>query len=393
MPASALKQAHNLHDLRELARRRLPRGVFEFIDRGVEDEVALRENRAAFQRIKLAPHVLMDVSGRSAACTLFGQPCAMPVAIAPTGAAGLVWYQGELELARAAAKAGVPFTVATNAMTSMETIAEQAGGRLWFQLNMFPDRNIAHAMVQRAERLGFEALVLTADCSVVPNREYNARNGFALPFRIGPRATLDVLLHPRWLGDVLLRYVLGPGMPRFENYPPELRGRVTGFATGKSAGRCEDLSWDDLRQLRDLWPRKLVVKGVLRPEDALRAVELGADAIVVSNHGGRTIDSAPAPIEQLAVVARAVAGRATVLVDGGIRRGSDVIKARALGADAVLIGRPTLYGAAVAGHEGVLHVLTLLRTEIERELGLNGLRSLDAVTAELLAWRSESQIG
>ena len=384
MPASALKQAHNLHDLQALARARLPRGVFEFIDRGVEDEVALQENRLAFQRIKLAPHVLVDVSGRSAACTLFGQPCAMPVAIAPTGAAGLVWYQGELELARAAAAAGVPFTVATNAMTSMETIADQAGGRLWFQLNMFPDRRIAHAMVERAARLGFEALVLTADCSVVPNREYNARNGFALPFRIGPRATLDVLRHPRWLTSVLLRYLLGPGMPRFENYPPALRGRVTGFATGQSAGRCEDLSWDDLRRLRELWPRKLIVKGILRPEDAVRCVDLGADAIVVSNHGGRTVDSTPAPIERLPLVAQAVAGRATVLVDGGIRRGSDVLKARALGADAVLVGRPTLYGAAVAGAEGVAHVLALLRTEIERELGLNGLRHIDEVTADLL---------
>jgi isopentenyl diphosphate isomerase/L-lactate dehydrogenase-like FMN-dependent dehydrogenase len=378
-------QAHNLHDLRELARRRLPRGIFEYIDRGVEDEVALRENREAFARVKLRPFALRDVSGRSAASTLFGKPLAMPVAVAPTGSAGLVWYQGELELARAAAAAGVPFTLATAAMTSMETIAQQAPGRLWFQLNMFVDRAISHGMVARAGRLGFEALVLTADCSVTPNREYNARNGFALPFRVSPRSLADMALHPRWFTGVLLRYLLGSGLPRYENYPPELRTQVTGFSTAKAAGRCEDLSWDDVRELRRLWPRTLVIKGLLRPEDARRAVDLGADAVIVSNHGGRTVDSTEAPITALPRIVDAIGGRATVLMDSGVRRGSDVLKALALGAQAVLVGRPTLFGTALAGQQGAALALGLLRTEIEREMGLMGLRAIQEVTPELLA--------
>jgi len=376
--------AYNLHDLRTLARRRLPRGVFEYIDRGVEDEVALRENREAFARVKLYPQVLRDVRGRSAASTLFGAPLAMPVAVAPTGSAGLVWYQGELELARAAAAADVPFTLATAAMTSMEALAEQVQGRLWFQLNMFVDRSISHAMVARAERLGFEALVLTADCSVTPNREYNERNGFGLPFRVSPRALADMALHPRWFGGVLLRYLLHGGLPRYENYPPELRTAVTRFSTAKGAGRCEDLSWDDVRELRRLWPRRLIIKGILRCADAVRAAELGADAVIVSNHGGRTVDSTEAPISALPRIADAVGGRLTLLMDSGVRRGSDVLKALALGAQAVLVGRPTLYGTALGGAAGASAALGLLRAEIEREMGLLGLRSIAQVGPDLL---------
>ena len=378
-------EAYNLHDFRELARRRLPKGVFEYIDRGAEDEIALRENRAAFERIRTLPRVLRDVTGRSAQASLLGRPSTMPVAVAPTGSAGLVWYQGELELARAAADTGIPFTLATNAMTSMETVAKEAGGRLWFQLNMFSDRSIAYALVDRAERNGFEALVLTADCSVVPNREYNARNGFTVPFRLSARSAVDMLVHPHWFASVMGRYLLGSGMPKFENYPAALRTRVTGFSTSKSASRCEDLTWDDLRVLREKWPRKLIVKGILRVDDALQAVSLGADAIVVSNHGGRTVDSTPAPIEVLPAIVQAVRGRATILLDGGVRRGSDVLKAMALGADGVLVGRPTLFGTALEGRAGACQVLALLRTEIERELGLSGCRRINEFGIDMLA--------
>jgi isopentenyl diphosphate isomerase/L-lactate dehydrogenase-like FMN-dependent dehydrogenase len=239
-------------------------------------------------------------------------------------------------------------------------------------------------MVARAERLGFEALVLTADCSVVPNREYNARNGFALPFRVTRRSLVDMSLHPRWMTGVLLRYVLGTGLPKYENYPPEMRTTVTRFSTAKGAGRCEDLSWDDVRRLRELWPRKLVIKGLLRPDDALRAVDLGADAIVVSNHGGRTVDSTQAPIDALPAIVEAVGGRTTLLLDGGVRRGSDVIKALALGAQAVLVGRPTLFGTAVGGQRGAALALGLLQAEMEREMGLLGLRSVADIGHDLL---------
>lgn len=369
--------AYNLHDVEGLARRRLPLGIFEYIAGGAEDGLAVVRNRDAFARVGLVPRILRDVTGRSAGSSLMGQPAAMPVAIAPTGSAGLVWFQGELALAKAAAGAGVPFTLATNAMTSMETIAREAGGRLWFQLNMFAHRPHAYDLLERAQRLGFEALVLTVDASVVPNREYNARNGFTVPFRFSWRSAFDMLQHPRWLLGVMGRYALASGMPRFENFPPELRDKVTGFSTARSASRCEDLSWADLQTLRQRWPGKLLVKGVLRPDDAARAVALGVDGVIVSNHGGRTVDSAPAPLEMLPAVAHAVAGRAQVLLDGGIRRGSDVIKALALGAHGVLLGRPTLYGTALAGEAGASQVLHLLQTEIERELGLLGYQSLD----------------
>jgi isopentenyl diphosphate isomerase/L-lactate dehydrogenase-like FMN-dependent dehydrogenase len=374
MIVSRVEDAQNIFDLRDTARQRLPKWLFEFVDRGTDDEVALHNNREAFERIKLRPRMLVDVSGRKLDTTIYGKEHKMPIGIAPTGSAGMMWYRGELELARAAADANIPFTLATNAMTSMETIAREAGGRLWFQLNMFVDRSIAHAMVKRAEANGFEALVLTADCSVVPNREYNARNGFTVPFRLSRRSAFDMLTHPRWFASVMGRYLLGDGMPKFENYPPELQGRVTGFSTNKSAARCEDLTWRDVEQLRALWPRKLVIKGILRAEDALQAVELGTDAVVVSNHGGRTVDSTLAPIDALPEIAQALRGKATVLMDSGVRRGSDVLKALALGADAVLIGRPTLYGAALGGRAGALQVLNLLKTEIEREMGLMGCR-------------------
>ncbi len=379
-----LKSVHNLHDLREQARRRLPRGVFEYIDRGAEDEVALRRNRLAFENIRVRPKVLRDVTGRSAAVDLLGKPSAMPVAVAPTGSAGLVWYQGELELARAAAAIGVPFTLATNAMTSMETIAAQAGGRLWFQLNMFADRRVSHAMVQRAAALGFEALVLTVDCSVVPNREYNARNGFTVPFSLSPRSTVDMLLHPRWLLSVMGRYYLGSGMPKFENHPPEMRTTITGFSSSRSASRCEDLSWDDVRSLRELWKGQLILKGILRADDAVQAADMGADAIVVSNHGARCVDSAMAPIDALPAIVAALNGRMRILLDGGIRRGSDVLKATALGADGVMLGRPTLFGTALGGSEGAAHALTILRTEIERELGLCGCKHVSEFGADML---------
>lgn len=380
-----LSSAHNLHDFRQLAKKRLPKGIFEYIDRGAEDEVALKENRAAFDRIKMRPKVLVDVTQRRAATTLFDNPIAMPAIIAPTGSAGLVWFQGELELAKAAAKANIPFTLATNAMTSIETIAREVTGRHWFQLNMFADRQISYDMVERAKNHGFEALVLTADASVVPNREYNARNGFALPFHLNARSAIDMMIHPQWLTRVLGAYATWTGLPKFENYPAALRTRITGFSTSKSAARCEDLTWNDVKILRELWPGKLIIKGILHEEDAKRAAALGADSIVVSNHGGRTVDSAIAPIDALPSIVQAVKGKVTILLDGGVRRGSDILKARALGAHAVMIGRPTLYGTAIAGQAGASRVLELLKTEVEREMGLTGFSSISEIDASLLA--------
>ena len=376
--------AYNIFDLREIARRRLPKGIFEFVDRGSEDEVALRNNRATFERIKLRPRTLVDVSGRSQRITLFGQEHKMPIAIAPTGTAGLMWHEGEIALARAAAAAGIPFTLATGSMTAMEKVAAQAGGRLWFQLYMWPDRGLSHQLVERARAAGFEALVVTVDGAVSGNREYNLRNGFTIPFSFTRRNVTDVLMHPDWLLGVLARYLLTTGMPRYENYPSELKHKITARPMGRSMLRNDSLNWEDLRILRQMWPHTLIVKGILHPQDAMLAADCGADAVVVSNHGGRNLDSSMAPIEALPEVVDAVGKRITVIVDSGFRRGSDVIKALALGAKAVLVGRSTLYGTAAGGEVGAARAIEIFREEIDRVLALLGCPSIAALNREYL---------
>lgn len=381
---TALARCYNIADLREAAKRRLPKGVFEFVDRGSEDEVGLRNNRMGFERIKLRPRSLVDVSGRSTQTTLFGKPMGMPLAIAPTGAAGLVWYEGELELAKAAAAAKVPFTLATGAMTSLEKIAKEAGGRLWMQLYLWNDRKLSYQLVERAERAGFEALILTVDTIVSPNREYNARNGFNLPFHPTPRAIIDMVSHPRWLTGVLTRYLTTTGMPRYENLPEKFRSKITADPSQKEITRQDTMTWDDVRKLRALWPRVLMVKGIMRADEAVRAVEYGADAVIVSNHGGRNLDSAMASIDALPEIVEAVGDRATVILDSGVRRGSDIAKALALGAKAVLVGRATLYGTAVAGEAGALHALTMLRGELDKVMAYTACNTVDELGPDIL---------
>ncbi|WP_028605899.1 alpha-hydroxy acid oxidase [Ottowia thiooxydans] len=362
----------NIADYREQARKLLPHGLFEFVDRGTEDEVALFNNRRAFEAIKLVPRTLVDVSQRSAATSLFGKPLKMPLAIAPTGAAGLMWHDGEIALAQAAATAGIPFTVATGSLTSMERVAREAGGSLWFQLYMWPDRKASYGLVARAEAAGYEALVVTVDTAVGSNREYNVRNGFTIPFRFSARNVLDVMSSPRWMLRVLARYALTTGLPQYENYPPEMRRSVVARPMGKAMKKTDALTWEDLRELRRVWPRTLIVKGILDPGDAARAIECGADGIVISNHGGRMLDSSIAPLDALPGIAKTVQKRVPLLLDGGIQRGSDIAKALALGADAVLVGRSTLYGLAVSGERGAGHVLALLHEELVRVMGLIG---------------------
>jgi isopentenyl diphosphate isomerase/L-lactate dehydrogenase-like FMN-dependent dehydrogenase len=355
--------------VRGAAARRLPRGLFEYVDRGTEQEIALSRDRPAYDRIALVPRVLVDVSERSTAQTILAREQAMPLAIAPTGSAGLVWHRGEVALARAAAAKGVPFVLATRSMASIETIAAEAGGTLWLQLYASADRAFSRGLLERAAAAGFEALVVTVDTPTTPRRDYNEVNGFSIPFRPTVRGISDMLRHPRWLYGVIGRSLREGGLPRLENMPG--RPRIT---EGAPASRMLDgkLTWDDLRALREAWPRAFVVKGILRPDDAVRAVDLGADAIVVSNHGGRNLDSAATPIEVLPAIVAAVGSRASVLVDGGIRRGSDIAKALALGAKAVLVGRATLYGTAVAGQAGAEHVLSILERELLYTMAMLG---------------------
>jgi isopentenyl diphosphate isomerase/L-lactate dehydrogenase-like FMN-dependent dehydrogenase len=379
-----LDKLYNIPDLRAKAKQVLPKGLFEFIDRATEDEVGLRNNRAAFERIKFRPHVLNDVSGRSTETTLFGKPMAMPYAIAPTGAAGLTWYHGELELAKAAAAMKIPFTLATGSNTSMEQVAKEAGGRLWFQLYVWHERELSYELIRRADRAGFEALIVTVDTIVPPNREYNARNGFNLPFHPTAGAVVDIMGHPGWLARVIGRYMLNGGLPRYENYPAQLQMRITANPAAQAKMRQDSLSWDDIKKFRALWPRVLMVKGIVRGDDAVRAVECGADAVIVSNHGARNMDSTVATIDAVAEVAAAVGDRATVLLDSGVRRGSDVAKALALGAHAVLAGRPTLYGCALGGAAGAGKALSIIKTEFDKTLAYLGCNNVSELNPDLL---------
>ena len=369
-------------DLRQAARCRLPKGLFEFMDRGNDDEVAMRDNVAVMQSIKLNPRVLSDVENRSQEIMLLGKKQRMPVIVAPTGSAGLAWYEGEIAIARAARAQGVPFTLALGSMTKLERVAAEAGGNLWFQFYLWPDRAQSHRVIARAKDAGFEALVFTVDTPVAPGREYNLRNGMTIPFRFTMRNTLDVLTHPRWLTGVWLRYMLTTGTPRYQNFPEETQTKITALPMGRSSNFCSNITWDDVRELRKLWPHKLIIKGIQHPQDAVLAADCGADAVVISNHGGRVLDAAPAPILTLPKVVDAVGKRITVIVDSGFRRGADVIKALALGANAVMLGRAPLHGVAAAGEAGATRALQIYRDEIDRVLGLIGCTAIDQLTRE-----------
>jgi isopentenyl diphosphate isomerase/L-lactate dehydrogenase-like FMN-dependent dehydrogenase len=355
-------RALNIEDLRRIARRRLPRVVYDYLEGGSEDQLTLRANREAFEAIRFAPRTLVDVSKRSQKVTLFGRLYESPVGIAPMGAAGLFWHEGDVALARAARSANLPFVLSTHSFVPLERLAWESGGPPWFQLYMPREREAAQAMVRRALQAGCEALVLTTDVPVGANREYNQRNGFALPLRLEPRKVADALMHPRWLMSVFARAWLARPNPM----------RVAEWTT-----RRDHHSWQDFAWLRDAWPRKLLVKGILAVEDAQLAAEHGADGIFISNHGGRQLDGLPSPMEALPAISAAVGDRLAIMVDSGFRRGTDIVKALALGADMVFLGRAAMYGAAAGGEAGVRRAIQLLRAEIDRVLALLGCASVE----------------
>jgi (S)-mandelate dehydrogenase len=386
---SRLERCYNIADLREVARKRLPKGVFDYIDKGTEDMISLGGNRRALDDLKLLNKVLVDISDVQTDAAIFGKPAALPLAVAPTGTAGLTWFEGELELAKAAAKAGVPFTLATGSNTPMEKLSNEAGGRLWMQLYMWREKQLSDELVKRAARNGFEALLWTVDIGHGANREHNLRNGFATPYTLNSRSVVDMLLHPGWLATVMGRYMMNGGMPRHANYPPGLQARITSGGEGRKTGgakRADKVSWDDVDRLRDIFPGKLIIKGIMRPDDAARAIEHGVDGIVVSNHGGRNMDSAPATIAALPRIVEAVAGRMSVIVDSGVRRGSDIVKCIALGADAVLTGRATLYGTAAGGEAGAMRALELLKSEMKRTMAYIGAQRVNEINDSCI-WR------
>jgi (S)-mandelate dehydrogenase len=380
--AASVLRAWSIEDLRRLARSRLPRAVFEFYDGGAEDEHTLRENRAAFERVRIAPKTLVDVTRVDTATTILGGRSLLPIAVGPTGSPGFGWPWGDVGIARAAAAAGIPYTLSTVATSSIERIAREAGGRLWFQAYVFKQREITMRLIERARAFGYEALMITVDVPVGGKRERDLRNDFAIPFRFTPRNVLDFASHPGWVLSVLRH-----GMPTLENvaeFTPEAKGAAE---IASSIGRFWDpaFDWERMKEVRDRWPGKLLVKGVLRADDAERLAGLGVDAVVVSNHGGRQLDGASATIDALPGVVRAVKGRMSVMVDGGVRRGVDVLKALALGADAVLLGRATLMGVCAGGEAGAARALAILRDELVRAMQLSGVTAVSRIGADLLA--------
>ena len=371
-----LSRCFNIADLRQLAQRRLPKGLFEFIDRGSESEVALKANRDAFDRLMLDTKFMVDLSKRDLGTDLFGKRSNLPLAIAPTGLAGVCWREGEVGLAKAAAKAGIPFTLAMGSISSMETIARQVDGRLWFQVYMWKETQHNFDMIRRARELPYEALVVTIDSALGRTREHNDRNGFMLPFRPNLRGMSHFAMRPGWLARVMLPYVLRGQLPKHENYPPQYQQTFRLRAGGGEPQRHEAMTWDDIARIRDAWPRKLIVKSVLTAHDAEMAVKHGADGIVISNHGGRALDSARPTIDALPEIAAAVGHKTTVMLDSGVRRGADIAKAVALGAKTVLVGRATLYGVGAGGQAGAERAVGILRNEFEKTMGYIGCRTV-----------------
>ncbi|UCF74894.1 MAG: alpha-hydroxy-acid oxidizing protein [Betaproteobacteria bacterium] len=387
------REAYNIEDLRRIAADRLPRIAYDFLERGAEEEVTLAGNRAVFEHIRLQPRTLVDVSKRSQKKTLWGKTFDAPFGVAPTGASGMYCFDADVKIARAARRANLPCVLSTASFVPMERVIQEAGGTLWFQLYMSKDLETAERLVRRALAAGFEALVLTTDIPVAGNREFNRRNQFEIPLRLGPRQILDGLLHPRWLTSVFLRTLLTSGIPRFQNLDVNVGGRIVSTTLTGFRQRREELNWEDLAWLRKLWPKKLLVKGVLTVEDAQLAARYGADGIFVSNHGGRQLDGAPSPIEILPQIADAVGDRLAIMVDSGFRRGTDIVKALALGADMVFVGRATLYGASAGGEEGVLRAVDLLKSEIDRVMALLGCTTVDAIGPEHLRYDSGGTAG
>jgi len=382
-----LSQAVSIEDLRVLTKRRIPRAIFDFFDGGAEDEVTLRENRAAFERIRLRPRVLVNVANVDMKIDLLGKPSTLPLAIAPTGGISAGRPGAELMLARAAKAAGVPFTLATPSAFTFERVAEEVGGRLWMQLYAVRNKEFRDKLVLRAKNAGYEAMLVTVDLPVSGKRERDPRNGFVTPFKPNWRNSRDVVFKPAWLLGVM-RHGL-PGMANLEGYPFS-DVNPTDLATAVGREMDAGLDWEQVKRLRDLWPGKMLLKGVERADDAERAAAMGCDGVVVSNHGGRQLDGAVATLDALPEISKSVGNKLTVLLDGGVRRGVDIVKARALGAHGVLTGRATLFGVQAGGEAGALRALEILRTELERAMRLCGVRSVAEIGPELLFSGSSS---
>jgi L-lactate dehydrogenase (cytochrome)/(S)-mandelate dehydrogenase len=375
--------AINLEDLRKIAKKRLPRVIYDFIEGGVDDEDGLGKNEDAFRRRPLMPRYLVDVSKIDQSTTVFGRTYSSPFGIAPTGGIGLYRRGGDIMLAKAARDANIPFIMSGAATASMEEMAKVAPQHGWYQLYAAKDKSISEDMIRRAADLGIPTLVVTVDVPVGSNRERNRRNGFGRPLNLSLAAKLDALCKPHWFKDYM-RY----GRPTLPNWAPYLEPgadaeKVGAFVTQQVRAT---LTWSDIESFRKIWPRTMVLKGIMRPDDAIRAAEAGIDGLMVSNHGARQLDRAPSPLDVLPAIDAAVGDRMTLMLDGGVRRGADAIIALALGAKLVFLGRPTLYGVVAGGEAGAAKAIGILQNEINLIMSQIGCPSLGQLGPDFVLW-------
>ena len=380
-------QPHSIAEFRDAARRRLPKFVFDYVDGGSGSETTLSENRLALDRLRLLGAAPVDVSNASQRVTLFDQDISMPLIIGPTGLAGAVWPRGDIDLAQAASDRGIPFVMSTAATATMEDIIAAGDGQKWFQLYMFRDRDVSLRMVDRARALGFSALEVTVDNAIPGRRLRDARNGFSLPFRWTPRKLASCMMHPGWSLQMARA-----GGPKLELMATELGLEATDTIAELMQSQLDpSVSWDDIALLRDHWPGPLIVKGVLDPSHVARAKAIGVDGLVISNHGGRQLDGSVASIDMLPDFRREAGEALTLLIDSGFRTGSDIARAIALGADAVQVGRATLYALAAGGAQSVAAALEVLHREFEIAQMLMGLNTVDEMSPALIRrpWRDD----
>jgi L-lactate dehydrogenase (cytochrome) len=379
--ARRLARTASVSDLRIVARRRLPRGVFDYIDGGAEDEHTLAANVDAYARTTFRPRVLRDVGTVDPSTSLLGRDLPLPLVLAPTGFTRIADPAGELAVARAAARAGLPYTLSTLGTRSIEEVAAVSDGPRWFQVYVWRDRGLVKEMIERAAASGYEALVLTVDTAVLGRRERDVRRGFTLPPKIGLGTLLDGALHPGWTWGFVRSEAI-----RFANVAGRAGDGTDAVSLADYINSQFDpgLSWHDVEWLRSVWPRPLVLKGIQTVEDARLAAGAGIEAIALSNHGGRQLDSAPATLDLVAPVADAVGDQVEIICDGGVRRGSDIVKAVALGARACMAGRAYLYGLGAAGERGVDHVLGLLAADVRRTMALVGVRRVSELSRDII---------
>ena len=378
-----LERAANIADLRLLARARLPRGIFDYIDGGAEDEITMRRNSDAFRDYEFVPRILRNVADIDTSTTLLGRTLSSPLIFSPTGFTRIAHSQGELSVARVAATHGLPYCLSTLSTRSIEEVAAVSNGPKWFQVYVWRDRGLVRDMLSRAQAHGYEAIMLTVDTAVLGRRERDVRRGFTLPPKLGPGTIIDGILHPAWTWDFVRNDPI-----TFANISGA-NGGDTGTAVTLSSFISEQfdpaLSWDDIEWFRANWNGPIILKGVQSVADSVNAQSVGINALALSNHGGRQLDAAPSPLSLVAPVAHATGGTVPIICDGGIRRGSDIVKALALGATACTMGRSYLYGLGAAGEVGVEKALTLLTDDMQRTMALCGVRNIAEITPELVS--------